>query len=349
MARKNKPATANDRMTWRKSFKKYYMLYLLLIPGLLWYIVFKYLPMIGITIAFEKYSPFSGLEGIFTSKWVGLYWFRKFFKSIYAERLIRNSLMISLKKLAVCFPSAIILAILLNAIPGARFKKTVQMISYMPHFLSTVVVCSMLQLFFHPSQGVINIMIRNLGGTGQDFLTFLKERALLKTGFTPESWCVKAPEGYAWGGSGVECTVIDLARFARLVMNGGEWHGEQLLPADYVKAAVSRQIDNCQDGFPAHGHGCHGYGYQIWVTEDNTFSFLGLEVYSVQFTCLMRGVALLVIGLVLIKHWRLFTRDEDIAEIEQNGAIRREMAQNRQPIDVHYILRQVKGLFRKQA
>ncbi|MBQ4052002.1 MAG: serine hydrolase [Oscillospiraceae bacterium] len=112
--------------------------------------------------------------------------------------------------------------------------------------------------------------------TGKDFLTFLKERALLKTGFSPDSWCVKAPEGYAWGGSGVECTVIDLARFARLVMNGGEWHGEQLLPADYVKAAVSRQIDNCQDGFPAHGHGCHGYGYQIWVTEDNTFSFLGM-------------------------------------------------------------------------
>ena len=59
--------------------------------------------------------------------------------------------------------------------------------------------------------------------------------------------------------------------------------------------------------------------------------------------------SLLVIGLVLIKHWRLFTRDEDIAEIEQNETIRREMAQNRQPIDVHYILRQVKGLFRKQA
>lgn len=112
--------------------------------------------------------------------------------------------------------------------------------------------------------------------TGKDFLTFLKERALLKTGFSPDSWCVKAPEGYAWGGSGVECTLIDLARFARLVMNGGEWLGEQLLPADYVKAATSRQIDNCQDGFPTHGHSTNGYGYQIWITPDNTFSFLGM-------------------------------------------------------------------------
>ncbi|MBR6790692.1 MAG: serine hydrolase [Oscillospiraceae bacterium] len=112
--------------------------------------------------------------------------------------------------------------------------------------------------------------------TGKDFLTYLKEKALLKTGFSADSWCVKAPEGYAWGGSGVECTLIDLARFARLVMNGGEWHGEQLLPADYVKAATSRQIDNCQDGFPAHGHSCLGYGYQIWITPDNTFSFLGM-------------------------------------------------------------------------
>ncbi len=170
MARKNKPATVNDRMTWRKSFKKYYMLYLLLIPGLLWYIVFKYLPMIGITIAFEKYSPFSGLKGIFTSKWVGLYWFRKFFKSIYAERLIRNSLVISLKKLAVCFPSAIVLAILLNAIPGARFKKTVQTVSYLPHFLSAVVVASIVRTVTTTDGGIINHVITLFGGKPIFFL-----------------------------------------------------------------------------------------------------------------------------------------------------------------------------------
>lgn len=112
--------------------------------------------------------------------------------------------------------------------------------------------------------------------TGKDFLTFLKERALLKTGFSPDSWCVNSPEGYAWGGSGVECTLTDLARFARLVMNGGKWRGEQLLPYDYIKEAISRQIDNNQDGFPMHGHTFLGYGYQIWITPDNTYSFLGM-------------------------------------------------------------------------
>lgn len=170
MARKNKSVAVNERLTWRKSFKKYYMLYLLLIPGVLWYAIFKYLPMLGITIAFEKYSPFSGLEGIFSSKWVGLYWFRKFFKSIYAKRLIRNSLVISLKKLAVCFPSAIILAILLNAVPGNRFKKTVQTISYLPHFLSAVVVASIVRTVTTTDGGIINYIITLFGGQPIFFL-----------------------------------------------------------------------------------------------------------------------------------------------------------------------------------
>ena len=82
MARKTK--AINDRLTWRKSFNKYKLLYLMLIPGVLWYVLFKYAPMFGIVIAFEKYQPFSGLKGMFNSKWVGLYWFRRFFKSIYA-------------------------------------------------------------------------------------------------------------------------------------------------------------------------------------------------------------------------------------------------------------------------
>ena len=105
MARKTK--AINDRLTWRKSFNKYKLLYLMLIPGVLWYVLFKYAPMFGIVIAFEKYQPFSGLKGMFNSKWVGLKNFEKFFKSVYAARLIRNSLVISLKKLVVCFPASI--------------------------------------------------------------------------------------------------------------------------------------------------------------------------------------------------------------------------------------------------
>jgi hypothetical protein len=89
-----------------------------------------------------------------------------------------------------------------------------------------------------------------------------------------------------------------------------------------------------------------------WVsslTGDNTISFLGLQVYSVQFTTLMRGAALFAIGMVLIKKWKLFTRDEDIAEIEQNEEARREMAKRRPPIDVHYVMRQVKRLLKRHA
>ena len=89
-----------------------------------------------------------------------------------------------------------------------------------------------------------------------------------------------------------------------------------------------------------------------WVTSitgDNTIPFLGLQIYSVQFTCLMRGVALLTIGLVLVKKWRVFTRDEDVVEIEQAEEARREMAKLRQPIDVRYVMHQIKRLLLRKA
>ena len=85
------------------------------------------------------------------------------------------------------------------------------------------------------------------------------------------------------------------------------------------------------------------------ITGDNTFSFLGLEVYSVQFTCLMRGVALFIIGMVLVKKWRAFTPDADIVEIEKHEEARREAAKLRPPIDVQYVLRQLKRLVLRKA
>ncbi|MBE6704864.1 MAG: serine hydrolase [Ruminococcaceae bacterium] len=111
--------------------------------------------------------------------------------------------------------------------------------------------------------------------TGMPFLEFLKQRALLKTGFSESARCLKAPEGYSWGGSAVLASSLDLARFARLVMDGGKWNGEQLLPEWYIKKATTSQIDNGQEGFFSVTHG-HGYGYQIWRTQDDTISFLGM-------------------------------------------------------------------------
>ncbi len=109
--------------------------------------------------------------------------------------------------------------------------------------------------------------------TGMDFLEYLKQKALLKMGFSENSWCVKSPEGYAWGGSGVMCTTRDLALFAQLVMRKGEYNGEQLLPRAYTEAATQKQIDNSREGNTSY-YG-QGYGYQIWITEYG-FAFLGM-------------------------------------------------------------------------
>lgn len=118
-----------------------------------------------------------------------------------------------------------------------------------------------------------NVIVERL--TGMPFIEFLKEKALNKIGFSKDSRVLKTPEGYSWGGSALLASTLDLARLARLVMLDGEWDGEQLLPRDYVVKAKSNLIDNAQSGFQTT-HGGHGYGYQIWRTVDNTFSFLGM-------------------------------------------------------------------------
>lgn len=130
-------------------------------------------------------------------------------------------------------------------------------------------------LFLYDTSGtfVLDCIVERL--TGKPFLEFLKDRMLRDIGFSENAWCVKAPDGYSWGGSGVECTTRDLARFALVFLQGGCAGGRRYLSADYVRAATSRQIDNALDGHrdPMYGH---GYGYQIWVTQDGSFSFYGM-------------------------------------------------------------------------
>ena len=114
--------------------------------------------------------------------------------------------------------------------------------------------------------------------TGKTFLEYLKEKALLKMGFSEDAWCVCAPEGHAWGGSGVMCTTEDTAKFAMLVLNDGRFENEQLLPEWYVKEAKTPIADNSSDTTDQFGG--KGYGYQIWMSRhsDGTegFSFLGM-------------------------------------------------------------------------
>ena len=101
------------------------------------------------------------------------------------------------------------------------------------------------------------------------FLDYMRPRFLDRIGFSDDAWCIRTPEGVSWGGSGVICTLRDLARVALACMNGGVWGEERVLPEDYVRAATTKQIDNTLRG------NC-GYGFQIWRDEENGFSFRGM-------------------------------------------------------------------------
>ena len=153
-------STTLAKSSIRKKLIRDRALYLLLLPGILYYILFKYLPMYGILIAFQDYS-FG--KGIFASQWVGLEHFIKFFSGDKAFILIRNTVLLSVNNLLWGFPAPIILALLLNELKSNRFKRIVQTVSYLPHFISTVIVVGMLVNFVSPSSGIVNVILRRLG------------------------------------------------------------------------------------------------------------------------------------------------------------------------------------------
>jgi len=122
-------------------FKKNKELYLLLIPVLLFYAVFQYGPMFGLTIAFKNYTP---ARGFMHSPWVGLKHFKNFFSDYYFARILTNTIRISVLTLIFSFPAPIILALLISELKGKRFARTVQTITYLPHFISVVVICGII-------------------------------------------------------------------------------------------------------------------------------------------------------------------------------------------------------------
>lgn len=154
----------------KKRIFRNWQLYVLLLPSIIYVFIFNYLPLYGVQIAFRDYKV---RDGIWGSAWVGLKYFIKFIEYPNFSLLLKNTLVIGLYSLAT-FPCAVIFALMLNEVKKTRFKKTVQMISYMPYFLSTVVVCSMLTLFFNERTGVVNAIIGILGGTRLDFMTIPK-------------------------------------------------------------------------------------------------------------------------------------------------------------------------------
>ena len=154
----------------KKSLKSkllhYWPLYVMLLPAIIYYILICYVPMAGNVLAFKEYSFKKGIWG---SNFVGLRYFESFFKSYDALRLIKNTLTVGFIKCILEFPFAIILALLLNELKNLKFKKASQTITYLPHFLSSVIIVTMIQRLLAPNNGVINQIIAGLGGDGSTF------------------------------------------------------------------------------------------------------------------------------------------------------------------------------------
>lgn len=142
-------------------------LYLMLVPVVVYYAVFHYAPMYGLVMAFQSFKPF---KGVFGSPWVGFENFRVLFTGPYFARLLRNTLLLNLYDLALGFPAPILLALVFNEIGNLRFKKVTQTISYLPYFISIVILTGLVVNFLSPSTGVANAIIKGLGGTPVYFL-----------------------------------------------------------------------------------------------------------------------------------------------------------------------------------
>ncbi len=143
-------------------------LYLLLIPGILYFLIFKYVPMWGVVIAFQDYSPFKGVVG---SEWVGFENFKDFFQNPDFFRLLRNTFILAALDLVFFFPAPIILSLLLNELRINSYKRTIQTFIYVPHFMSWVIVASITYIFFTTSGGVMNEIVSYFYGKEINFLS----------------------------------------------------------------------------------------------------------------------------------------------------------------------------------
>lgn len=169
---KRKRKKKKEKMTKNqmiKKIKKDRVLYFLLAIPILYFIIFKYIPMAGIVLAFRKYEMGGSMFG---SDWVGLKYFKMFLTDSYFWMVFKNTFVLSFISLLIGFPIPIILALLLNEVKNQFFKRTVQTISYLPKFFSTVVVVSMISIMLSPSSGIVNSILKSIG---LNEIYFLKE------------------------------------------------------------------------------------------------------------------------------------------------------------------------------
>ncbi|MEC0173372.1 sugar ABC transporter permease [Paenibacillus favisporus] len=162
----SKPAVYRTSIAARLRRDKW--LYLLMLPGLLYFLVFKYVPMWGVLLAFQNYQPFTGF---WKSEWVGFEHFRLFFENPEFFMLLRNTLLLSFYNLIFFFPAPIILALLLNEVRLAFFKRTIQTMIYVPHFISMVIVASLTYVFLTTEGGTVNELLFQYTGNKIQFLS----------------------------------------------------------------------------------------------------------------------------------------------------------------------------------
>ena len=148
-------------------YKKNKAYYLMFLPVFAFFILFRYLPMLGITVAFQDYQP---RGGIWNSPWVGFKHFEDFLTGYYFWRVFRNTILINLYSLIFVFPSSIILALVINEVRNRHFKRVAQTVSYLPHFISTIVFCGMI-VEFVSQDGVVNYFLSLFGFLPQNLLT----------------------------------------------------------------------------------------------------------------------------------------------------------------------------------
>jgi len=160
LSKKEKPVRLGSSRSWGSYLRENYDLYLFLLPAIAVVIIFAYVPMYGVQLAFRNFSARAGIMG---SPWVGWDNFTRFFNSPFAWQIIRNTLHLSIISLIVGFPIPIILALLLNSVPSVKFRKTVQSVTYAPNFISVVVLSGMVLLFLSPSNGIVNMLLGQLG------------------------------------------------------------------------------------------------------------------------------------------------------------------------------------------
>jgi putative aldouronate transport system permease protein len=162
------PKSQSLRKSALKEWKRGLTLYLMILPGLLFFLIFRYLPMGGIVIAFQDYNPFAGFSG---SEWVGFQHFERLFGELDFWSLLKNTLILSALNLFLFFPAPVLIAVVLNEVRAQWFKKILQTAIYMPHFLSWVVVVGITVILFATQEGAINKELANAGFARLELMT----------------------------------------------------------------------------------------------------------------------------------------------------------------------------------